>query len=118
MNTEQLQMDLFLSPEEQFYKSIQQSLDDVIDLNRVHPEYLSFDKRNAYYAITYRGSVVARLKFNRAKAAAYIEFPEKVLEVADVSSLTATVKDGMAKFEVADQRMYQCKKQMKARLTI
>lgn len=102
MSAEQLQMDAFLSPEEQFFHDIHQSLVDVIDLNRVPLEYLSFDERKAYYAITYRGSVVARFKFKRAKAAAYIEFPEKVLEAAEASSLTAKVKDSMAKFEFSD----------------
>lgn len=102
MSTEQLQIDAFLDPEKQFFQEIRQSLVDVINLNRVPPEYLSFDKRNAYYAITYRGSVVARFKFNRAKASAYIEFPAKVLGAAEASSITAKVKDGMAKFEVSD----------------
>lgn len=103
MNSEQLQIDSFLAPEEKFFQDIRQDLAAVIDQNYAPLEYLSFDHRKAYYAISYRDSVVVRYRLSRTRAASYIEFPVGIIKACDRACREPKLNGGMARFKVLDE---------------
>lgn len=97
MNIEQMRMNGLVDTEEDVYAKILPELLNVIESNWVAPEALSFDKRKYFSAITYKGSVVARLNFGSTKATTYIEFPEKSIQEFNFAHYDNKTKNGMTK---------------------